>query len=195
MNLVKLKIDIRNGLIEVEADEGSFGEVMDRASLLLGQFSGIDAARPANSAPEPLARTVETTVEPTLVDPSVKSKRKRGSGGGKGPSWKMVPDLLNEQDRLDFKEFFGLKAPRTQNEQVAVIAARLKHLTNREAFSGDDIYTAFQIVGRKTPGNLSAVFANMSNEGLGHVADKKFVMNFKVDDLVNHDLPPKAVTK
>jgi hypothetical protein len=107
----------------------------------------------------------------------------------------MVDDLLEEAQRKQLREFYSEKGAANQNEQVAVLAFKLSDLTKREAFSGDEIHTAFQTVGVKTPKNLMAVFGNMTADGLGNMADKKFKPNFKCDDLVKHDLPRKTAKK
>lgn len=118
-----------------------------------------------------------------------KPKQRRGSGTAKTTNWSMVNNLLDEAGRKALKAFYNEKMPSNQNEQVAVLAIKLQELTGRDGFDGNEIHTAFQIVGKKTPGNLNAVFGNMASAGLGSQAGKKFKPNFKAGDLVKHDLP------
>ena len=101
----------------------------------------------------------------------------------------MVDNLLDEQQRAALKKFYAEKAPATQNDQVAVLSFKLEELTGRSAFDGNELHTAFQAVGEKTPANLSGVFGNMAGKDMGKVVDKKWTPNFKSKDRVNHDLP------
>lgn len=76
-----------------------------------------------------------------------------------------------------------------------MLCFKLKQYTGRDAFSQDEIYTAIQAVGQRTPASLSATFNNMtSRHGLGTQEDGKFKPNFKCDDLVNHDLPKQKAS-
>lgn len=136
----------------------------------------------------PASARVQTSGAETAVSQDGKSQRRKTSGS-KTTQWSIVDDLLDASGRATLKEFYATKQPNGQNEQVAVLSFKLKELTGRPGFSGDDIYTALQIVGARTPGNLVAVFGNMALAGLGRVQDKAFHPSFKTDDLVKLDLP------
>lgn len=196
MSQIKLRIDVKDGTVEIEADAESFGDVMERAEGILDKFASIE--RPidnTNDAEENKLDDTDKTSATNDQGKDSKPKRRRTAGGGKVANWKMIDDLLDEQQRSALKEFFAEKKPSNQNEQVAVLLFKLKELTGRDRFDGNEIHTAVQIVGKKTPGNLTAVFGNMATLGLGSQVDKKFVPNFKTDDLVKHDLPPKGKEK
>lgn len=190
MSEVRLKIDIRNGTLEIEADKDSFVSVSERAGTLLDKFSRADFP---NLEPEVLDASAEESsverVSESAREDSQKPKRRRTGGAAKTANWQMVDNLLDENGRETLRSFFAEKKPETQNEQVAVLAIKLKDLTGRDGFDGNEIHTAFQIVSKKTPGNLNAVFGNMATVGLGSQVDKKFKPNFKAGDLVKHDLP------
>ncbi len=197
MGQIRLKIDIRSGIIDVETDDATFSAVMDRAEVLLDKFATIETGHGSNASPSEKSGPGDadgSTNDPQTPNSQEKKRRKSG-GGGKTTSWKMVDNLLEEDQRKQLKEFYGEKSPANQNEQVAVLAFKLNHLTKREAFSGDEVHTAFQTVGVKTPRNLMAVFGNMTADGLGNMADRKFKPNFKCGDLVKHDLPRKTAKK
>ncbi|MDC9826298.1 hypothetical protein PRN20_21395 [Devosia sp. ZB163] len=194
MTTIKLRIDIQSGTIELETDAANFDSVMDRTSALLDQFLQVSQTETEGEPPD-VPRSPNTADAAPAPDPTPATKRRRGSGTAKVADWQMVPDLLNEQQRLDLKTFYAEKSPQNQNEQVAVLCFKVKELKGITTFTGNDVYTAFQVVGKRTPGNLTAVFGNMVSAGLGSVVDKKFSPNFKTDDLVKHDLPRKAPTK
>lgn len=142
--------------------------------------------RSGNSSPA-LARPQSSGAEAPIAQEG-RSQRRKGSGG-KVTQWSIVDELLDAKGRATLKEFYTAKQPNGQNEQVAVLSFKLKELTGRAGFTGDDIYTALQIVGARTPGNLVAVFGNMAAAGFGRVQDKAFHPSFKTDDLVKLDLP------
>lgn len=198
MSIIKLEIDVKTGSICVEADSESFDGVMERAESLLDKFKKVESSQSSannthqQSAPQTQKNEDSTSHLDTngipINDDKPKAKRRR-AGGGKTANWKMVDDLLDETGRQELNSFFEQKAPKNQNEQVAVLIVKLKELTNRDRFDGNDLHTAFQIVGKKTPANLTAVFGNMTGFGFGKSEDKKFVPNFKCDDFVKYDLP------
>lgn len=198
MTQVKVKIDIKNGALEIEADAETFASAMDRAESVLDKFAKIDLRQDARvegseHASEPQG---SDAIHSSDEEATSRAKKKRSSSSAKVASWKMVENLLpDEEKRKSLREFFEQKNPSGQNEKVAVLSCKLKELTGRDAFDGNEIYTAFQIVDQKTPGNLGAVFGNMTAAGLGNVADKKFRPNFKADDFVKHELPAKAAKK
>lgn len=184
--MVKLKIDLTNGTIEVEADSDMFETAMLRAEAILDKFADIELA-----GPQPKGPTDENGSESDEAEtpPSGKTKRTRRSGSSRTTTWKMVDKLLTESQRADLKKFYAEKNPTTQSEKVSVFCFKLKEVLGRDGFDGNEIHTAFQTVNEKTPGNLKAVFGNLAADGYGRMQDKKFISNFKADDLVKHDLP------
>lgn len=195
MTDIKLRIDVKEGTIEIEADSDSFDRVSDKAAILLNTFKEVEFPSSKSDGDECEIKHGEQPASKTETPEERKPKRRRGSGTAKTTNWSMVNDLLDEAGRTALKAFYDEKSPGNQNEQVAVLAIKLKELTGRDGFDGNEIHTAFQIVGMKTPGNLNAVFGNMASANLGSQADKKFKPNFKAGDLVTHNLPNKPKKK
>jgi hypothetical protein len=204
MSQIKLKIDARSRTIEIEATGESFESVAIKAESILEKLAELqpedqdqDQDRHVSPDGEGAAESEEEVQGEAKTNTRDRpSTRKRGrAGSGKTSNWKMVNDLLDEAGRSKLKAFFEEKKPASQNEKVAVLAVKLKELTGRDGFDGNEIYTAFQIVGTKTPANLKAVFGNLTGAGWGGQLDKKFVPNFKAEDTVKHDLPPKIADK
>lgn len=196
MSDIKLKIDIKSGTIDIEADKESFETVSDKAGNLLDKFAKIDFLdASADTNKDDIQREGTYKGVENAEGGATKTRRKRSSGSSKPTNWKMIDNLLDEEGRGALKAFFDEKKPNGQNEQVAVLTIKLKELTGRDEFDGNEVHTAFQIVGKKTPGNINAVFGNMTSAGLGSHANKKFKPNFKASDLVRHDLPGKGVKK
>lgn len=191
MNTIRLKIDLSGGVIEIESDKDSFEKVSDKAASLLEKFQKAETIYESAVSQETNENSNNQTNPIDDFESPPKPKRKKSVGSSKIANWKMIDDFLDESKRIELKKFYNEKSPKNQNEQVAVLSVKLAELTKREAFDGNEIHTAFQIVGKKTPGNLTAVFGNMTGAGLGSQAGKKFKPNFKAGDLVKHDLPKK----
>lgn len=174
------------------ASDFDFEKVMSHAEQILEKFSKAkDDIKGKGSSEQGDQRSSE--LETPMSPPKEKPKRKRG--GSHSTNWKIVGDLLNEEQRTQLADFYREKAPQKQNDQVAVLTFKLQELLGREAFDGHEIHTAYQVVGTKTPANLNGVFGNMSGEGLGSLVEKKWTPTFKSSDLVKHDLPPKSKEK
>lgn len=187
---IKLKLDVIEGTLEVECNGDDFEAVMSHAEKMLEKFTDTKVqTRPAKKKTyEDLEGTSGAQNNPVEQNQDTpKSKRKRGSG--KSANWKILDNLLDAGQRQQLQQFYAEKSPGKQNDQVAVLAYKLKEMLGREGFDGNEIHTAFQVVGKKTPANLTGVFGNMTGEGLGKIDDKKWTPNFKSDDLVKHDLP------
>ena len=192
MAKVRLKIDISNGTLEVDCNGDDFDEVMSSAARLLDKFSSVSDFKQSKAGPKetpdlPSDEAIENDGNESGVSKTKpKAKRRKGSGTA---NWKVVEQLLSEEQRADLKTFYEKKAPGIQNHQVAVLAHKLSELLGRDGFDGHEIHTAFQAVGAKTPANLTGVFGNMTGEDLGKIVEKKWTPNFKSSDLVKHDLP------
>lgn len=195
MSGIKLKIDVLEGTLEVECSREDFEAVMSHAEKVLEKFNKTKTVAAERDEPtsESSDGTVSDAAEP-VEDQQAPRKAKRKKGVKKTANWKIVDDLLDAPQREQLKAFFAEKAPKRQNDQVAVLAFKLKELLGRDAFDGNEIHTAFRAVGVKTPKSLTSVFSNMARDDLGKIEDKKWVPNFKSDDFVNHNLPvqPKA---
>lgn len=195
---IKLKLDLIEGTLEVECTGEDFDAVIARSEAMLEKYKAAVPAptqRPAAALEEPEEPGGQNDEEVEVSVSEPKPKRKRGKGTAKVANWKPVDNLLSEEQRTELREFYAQKAPSKQNDQVAVLAHKLKEMLGRDGFDGNEIYTAFQVVGTKTPANLTGVFGNMSALSLGKVVDKKWTPNFKSNDLVNLELPAKAKAK
>lgn len=197
MSVVKLKIDIKGGTLDVEADDENFQEVMKEAGVLLDKFakaqiSSDPVSKLVNNHDVPTG-TKQDSEQPSKTEASsAKPRRRRTSGGGKTANWQFLNDLLTPEQGEELRKFYRSKSPANQNEQVAVLVIKMKELLDQEAFDGNEVYTAFRNVDVKAPANLAAVFGNMTGLNYGSQIDKKFIPNWKCEQLVVHDLPRKG---
>ncbi|TIM64927.1 MAG: hypothetical protein E5Y58_25745 [Mesorhizobium sp.] len=184
---------LKNGWVAEDPDAtGSYYVTKTGRSALDGHFGNASRGGGSTSARGYSGRIESSSDKASLeAHGRTPGSQRRRNGGSKTTNWRIVEALLDEPGRASLKDFYRDKRPRNQNEQVAVLAFKLKELTARPGFDGHEIHTAFQIVNAKTPRNLVGVFGNMTGSGLGKVMDKKFIANFKAEDIVKHDLPPK----
>lgn len=189
MSQIKLHLDVTEGSLDLECSGEDFEAVMTRVEGMMKNLANVPRRKPV-AAVEGFSENEDTAEAdgPGTVDKPAK-KPKRRKGGGHSANWQVVDNLLDDDQRGKLKQFFIEKAPSNQNDQVAVLAFKLEQLTGRPAFDGNELHTAFQAVGEKTPANLSGVLGNMAGKDMGKVVDKKWTPNFKSKDRVNHDLP------
>ncbi|MEE4210398.1 MAG: hypothetical protein V2I43_14180 [Parvularcula sp.] len=197
MSQIKLHLDVVDGTLELECSGADFEAIMTRIEGMMKSLANVPKRKMAD-APEashdPEQEGVEREEAPTIRDEATKKpKRRKGSGGH--ANWKVIDNLLTEEQRGELRTFYAKKAPGRQNDQVAVLAYKLAEMLGRNGFDGNEIHTAFQAVNEKTPANLTGVFGNMTGEGLGQVVEKKWTPNFKSSDMVKHDLPASKPTK
>lgn len=200
MTNISLKIDISQGTVELDCAPQDLEAVISSAERVIAKLLSSPVSAPKRAEqlpPDPVAGQPEDIGEgePEAVGSAGKPKAKRKKGGGHAKNWRVIDGLLTEEQRKQLKEFYSLKSPGSQNAQVAVLAYKLSELLGRESFDGDEIHTAFQAVGQRTPANLSGVFGNMAGQGLGRVVEKKWTPNFKSSDLVKYDLPATKKSK
>lgn len=191
MSQIKLHLDVTEGTLDLECSGEDFETVMARIEGMMKNLASAPHRKPLPNVEGPAdvkQDTSEVELDAGSDDKPVKKTRRR-KGGGHSANWQVIDNLLDDEQRAKLKQFFAEKDPSTQNDKVAVLAFKLEELTGRPAFDGNEIHTAFQAVGEKTPANLSGVFGNMAGKDMGKVVDKKWTPNFKSKDRVNHDLP------
>jgi hypothetical protein len=164
---------------------------MTRVEGMMKNLASVPQPKPLPTVEGPVNVNQETPEadQGAGSDDKPAKKVRRRKGGGHSANWQVIDNLLDDEQRAKLKDFFAEKAPSTQNDKVAVLAFKLEQLTGRSAFDGNELHTAFQAVGEKTPANLSGVFGNMAGKDMGKVVEKKWTPNFKSKDRVNHDLP------
>jgi hypothetical protein len=194
--MVKIVINIKDGLIDLEAEPEQLEQATASAIRLIERLSSA-----------PVADTRATVLETPKVDPSrdhfsdaeqagvsgaassEKSKGRRRKGAGKTKNWEFKPELLQDSDWVRVRDFVAVKSPSTQNEKVAVFVSILSQILGRKAFDGHELHTCFKTLTERTPANLTGVLGNMAAEGLGHTSEGKFQLDFAGNQLVDHDLP------
>lgn len=189
--MARIQVDAANGLVEIEASEEALEAATEYAVRLLEQVLAAETKAPTAPSSE-ATEVVEKSQTSEKSSKGTPGQRKRKRGAGKTKNWQSVPNLLPKEGWEALTQFFQEKVPKTQNEQVAVICRGLAERLDRNGFDGNEIHTAFKTLGKKTPANLTGVLGNMAADGLGHSSDGKFQLDFRGEQLVDHDLPRKS---
>lgn len=190
MSTSKVVVDLTARTFSVEVPDDKLDAVLDRLEEMFanGNVRGPSVDR---SADESQQDTDEAASAPSSKGGK---KRARTGGAGKVKSWSIVDLGLDEAQRSTLRRFFADKAPRGQNEEIAVLAAKLSELTGQRTFNGDQIHSALKIVDRPTPKNMTAVFGNMKRGGLGDYKGLDFIVNHYTEDYVKFKLPHPSKT-
>lgn len=155
MTAAKLRIDLSQGLIEVEGSESFilelYGDFKDR-------FSSITL--PAAATTEvPQAQTLsvpnqETSPSPPSPKPAQSGSRSKAKRVGKEEP-KLLPDLDLTQGSLGrLKEFHAKFSPKSNFEHNLIFVYYLKDSLSLEDVSEDHLFTCYRAVQVKVPGAL-----------------------------------------
>lgn len=197
MGTSKIAVDLRARTFEIEVPDERVDDILSRLEGLFklpnptGEVTSSDSSPHQSAGDENSSPAEETDGESDGTQPA---KRRRGNGKGvaKVRSYQLVELNLTSDQRSQIREFFSQKAPAGQNEQVAVLAVKLKEFLQKNNFSAGEIHSAFKIVDLPTPKNMMAVFGNMKRDGRGNYSDNKFIVNSHTEDYVNYHMQKKT---
>ena len=197
---VSLKLTWANGGVEIDCEASQFDIVVTAAERLLSKASGLGPA-----LRQPVPGTTETDLQDPPADEKKQAKprpRKSSSRASNGGGEKTKLGTAKYEDYVDFKwdltdeaelqivQFYKEKAPKTQNERVAVILHALKTFGARERATYDEIYKAYRMSDRSDPiKNLAGVVSNM--QAVNWVSREEDGIRLKVfgEELVEKELP------
>lgn len=165
---VKISISLSTGEVTIEAPASALSEVFDRLESFVPRLREI--AESAREHEEPLQEATNASraaTEPPASSAGTElakqaSPKRQKSGGGKNESYKAVDLGLTPDQRTAFKEFYTLKAPDNQSDQVLVVIYWLIQNTDREKVTMDEIFTGLRTVGEKIPKRISSVLSNLA---------------------------------
>jgi len=187
----KIAVDLIARSFEIEVPDERVEEVLSR----LEELFRIPIPNARLRAPEEEAvhsgdethEISDTDINEESKSPS-KKRRGNGKGAAKDRAFQLVELGLTPEQRADVRKDFEQRAPKGQNEQVAVLAVKLESILNKSDFTGDQMHSAFKIVDKPTPKNLMAVFGNMKRDGRANYSDNKLLVNSHTQDYVNYHM-------
>lgn len=189
MGTSKISVDLNQRTFEIEVPDENVGSVLDQLVQLFDKLPPAAASELEKSVdrddPHDSVSSENGAVD---NDSERESKPKRKRGAAKGPTkikaYELVDLGLTQPQRQEMQKFFQEKSPHGQNDQVAVLAVKLKEFKGKSDFSVDEIHSAFKVVNKPTPRNLTAVLGNMKRDGRGGYSDSKLIVNSFTEDHV-----------
>lgn len=185
----KISVDLIERTFNIEVPDENIGDVLEKLAQLFEKLSPPGTSQGPNVRKEPHPNEAPNDADSTgeaVENSEEKPKRKRSAG--KGPTkvkpYQLIDLGLTKDQRIEIQEFFQSKDPKGQNDQVAVLAVKLKEFLGKSEYSVDEIHSAFKVVNKPTPKNLIAVFGNMKRDGRGGYSDNKLEVNSFTEDHV-----------
>lgn len=121
-----------------------------------------------------------------------KSERKEPRAPKKAPSYAFVNDLnLRPAGKTPLKDFFAVKKPSDQQEQLAVFLHYLKRTLDLAPINVNHLYTCFREVEKKVPKDINTVARNTATrKGWVDASDQKNLrITVQGENYVDHQLP------
>lgn len=199
-NRISLKIDLRTGVIELEAPAENFEDAVAQTKELTASLDfsvsqeSLPAANGGASAPANLTTEMnEGTSVPSRSSGSAKRPRaaKTSSGRpGRIGSFEEVRGLLTEQQEIELRQFFSQKAPAEQSHHALVAIVKGEELLNRRGFNYNEIYTLMWLGGVKDlPKALDVVLLRLIQEQMVVRDENGFSAKFVGRNFVEQELP------
>jgi hypothetical protein len=199
---ISLKIDLRSGVIELDAPAENFEQAIAQTKDLTGSLdfaaameaevkgAGAGGSESDNSSPE-TSRSASTNAR----SPSASARKSRNGKGsssrtGRIGSFEEVRGLLTEAQEIELREFFTEKAPPEQPHQALVAIVKGEQLLGRRGFSYNEIYTLMWLGGVKDlPKALDVVLLKLMQDQMVVREEGGFAAKFVGRNFVDHELP------
>jgi hypothetical protein len=184
--MTKLKIDLRNGILEVEGEETFVREVYQdykKEEITHAGFKPIDELEPER--------------EPMQTSPKQHHTRNRiaKTGNKRKESYQIVKDLIlsTKDGKQSLKDFYSTKSPSNAMERSTVFVYYLQKIADIKNIGVNHIYTCYKDVNEKVPGALRQSLLDTSSRK-GWI-DTKSMENITIsthgENLVEYEIPSK----
>lgn len=190
-DLVKIKIDLSLGTVEVEAPIGAVDSVFDRLESFLPRLTESKAQIAVRDLPVASTSEKVKTEEVETKEEIETDKKKERKSSGKPELFKQVDLNLSEEQREEFRNFYKGKNGKNQNDHVLVVMFWLLNNLDKESLNKEEIFTGLRTVGERIPKRLSSVLSNLGIEGKVVKINGKFSLHHVGEDYVDRDLPKK----
>jgi hypothetical protein len=198
---ITLKIDLRSGVIELDAPAESFEQAIAQTKDLAGSLdfaSAIEAeARSPDSDGAGKDSAADESSRPGLSAARNGSSGRKSRGGklssarsGRIGSFEEVRGLLTEPQEIELRAFFSEKAPAEQPHQTIVAIVKGEQLLGRRGFSYNEIYTLMWLGGvRDLPKALDVVLLRLMQDQMVVREEGGFAAKFVGRNFVEQELP------
>lgn len=193
---VTVQINIANGEVLIQSPPEYLDTIFTRLetflpNMLLEQSKLVSASgdKSIDEQGESREELPSSDFNDSTATPSHGAKRKRSATSKKPESYKSVDLGLDEKQRVEFRDFYKSKSPKSQNEQILVIMYWLKNSGKKDAVTKEEIYTALRTVDAKIPARISSVLSNLGIEGRITSDENGYHLHHTGEDFVKFDLP------
>ncbi|MCQ8780879.1 hypothetical protein [Mangrovibrevibacter kandeliae] len=192
----KLRIDISQGLIDIEGDPELVREIYaDFKTHLLG----VNYARPAPPAQSGAAAGADKDEQPPPVSKSRAKRRppvKKKTNGDESGSGVLAdsPKLDKNLDTSALGAFYGQFKPKNNSEKILIFLKFLTDSLQIERPNTDQVYTCFKAMGEKIPKAFAQAFYDTSSR-LGYIdfmSSTDISITISGDNHFNHSMKQKA---
>lgn len=183
--MTRLKIDLVNGILEVEGEE-SF------VSKLYEDFKGVLNAEKGKEIKNHARKVAPAAQDDSGSDKGeVKIRKKRK--GGSGETFKYLDDVLDKQAISDLKTFYKEKSPRNGFERNAVYVYFLQVKRGVSHIGVNHIYTCHKLTDVPVPKALKqSLFDTAFKKNTLNTSDiENVTITTLGENLVEHTLPVK----
>lgn len=189
--MTKLKIDLVNGLLEVEGEESFVKEIYQdyKEQLSKHSFNGVPAdINGGEGKPNPAPRS-SSTAKRGRTKEAVKRKE----------SFSIIKDLdlSSKGNKKSLREFFKEKAPSAALGKNAVFVYYLQNEAKITGITIDHIYSCYKDVNERVPEALKqSILDTSSKKGWIDTASMTDIkMSTPGENFVEHDLPRSSGEK
>lgn len=185
-NMTKLKVDLKNGLLEIEGDDafvreiyGDYKDVLAHIISRQNTDKTLDAGKPEDEVRD---------TPPKAPKPS-KSKNRTGSNGPE--THKIIGSLnLEPADKKSLRAFVAEKKPRSNQETNLVIVYYLEKVLGITGITPDHVYTCYKNINEPTPVLVTSLRNTASAKGWINTSESNNILVTTLgENMVEHDLP------
>lgn len=189
--MIKLHINITEGVLEVEGEEGFVREIY-------ADFKDGLLSKQVNNPTDNIAQTRDTPK--SQDDLKTPKKPKKGAVTSKPRGTKESYALVKDFDftKLDrshsLKEFYAEKQPGSYTDTNVVFVYYLKRIAKVDKVTLSYIYTCYDEVGARKPSAFKQSVADTSSKKgwLNTTSFEDIDVSIRGQNLVEHDLPKKV---
>jgi len=196
---ISLKIDLKSGVIELDAPAENFQEAIAQTKELTSSLEFAPTPEVPLAAPVPgpdsgiSSPSSAEAASPTARNGGIRRARTSKSSSartGRIGSFEEVRGLLTEEQEMELRAFYATKAPSEQSYQVLVAIVKGEELLGRRGLSYNEIYTLMWLGGIKDlPKALDVVLLRLIQDQMIIRDDTGFTAKFVGRNFVEQDLP------
>jgi hypothetical protein len=185
----RLKIDLKQGLLEVEGEDAFVREIYEDFRVALQEAS---VKKPVlEGKTDPQAQIAQAQAQNG-------KKKKPGTAARESYGMNKDLDLYGNSGKMSLKEFYASKSPTSNLERNVVFVYYLRKILEKDQVNLDDIYTCYKTLEGAPPGALRQSVADTSSSRYGWIDAGDFddiSIPLRGETFVDTGLPKAAAKK